>query len=367
MPKRVLEAATPQARAKQRRTLGTLKALTVQPSTRQRYNKAIDHFLSFLKTNNLQLPHQRSLLDPIVCDYLEHLWSSGAGRAQASDCLAGLQDFDPKIRGQIPGAWRLLKTWVANEIPNRAPPLPEHVLWGMCGWACFNHHYGFAVSLLAGFYGMLRTGELLGLRRKDFALDQNHRKILVSLGLTKSGKRVGAAESVVYGFDKVVRVLQRWMSLTKPTDTLTPSPAKWRSLFNSCLEGLDILSFGFRPYSLRRGGATFWFSKHHSLDKLLVDGRWQAAKTARIYINEGLSVLTQINLPRSDPRLRPYLSICDALFTKPTFATLEPPPKGGRSGGRGRHNSKRFGKRFRQKFFPEEGLAIRSWLGLGPF
>ena len=25
----------------------------------------------------------------------------------------------------------------------------------------------------------------------------------------------------------------------------------------------------FRPYSLRRGGATFWFSRHQSLDRIL--------------------------------------------------------------------------------------------------
>ena len=358
MPKRLLEAATPQARAKQRRTLGTLRELTVQPSTRARYNKAIDHFLSFLKSNGLQLPHQRALLDPLVCEYLEHLWSSGAGRAQGSDCLAGLQDFDPKVKGQIPCAWRLMKTWVANETPNRAPPLPEHVLVSMCGCACFNQHYGFAISLVAGFYGMLRTGEILGLRRKDFALDQHHRKVLLSLGMTKTGKRLGASESVVFGFDKVVRVLQRWMSMTKPLDTLTPSPAKWRCLFNTCLQGIGIESVGFRPYSLRRGGATWWFAKHHSLDKLLIDGRWQAAKTARIYINEGLSVLTQINLPKNDPRLRPYWCIGDAFLTKPTFATLEPPLNSGRSGGRGRHKPKRSGKRFWQNFFPLRDLLF---------
>lgn len=47
--KRILEALEPQERAKQRRKLGTLRELTVQPLTRQRYNKAVDQFLAFLK------------------------------------------------------------------------------------------------------------------------------------------------------------------------------------------------------------------------------------------------------------------------------------------------------------------------------
>ena len=335
MPKRIFEGATPQERAQKRQALGTLKQLTVQPSTRHRYEKAVDNFLLFLKNNNLSLPSERDLLDPLVCDYLEHLWSSGAGRALASDTVAGLQDFHPKLRHKLPGSWRLLKTWAINEAPNRAPPLPEHVVHAMCGWACFHGHYSFGVSLLVGFYGMLRTGEITNIRKSDFAEDVNQRKILLSLGLTKAGKRVGAAESVVLGFDVVVTVLKHWLTLAKGRGLMTPAPAKWRTLFNQCIEGLRITSYGFRPYSLRRGGATYWFSRHHSLDRLLVDGRWQAAKTARLYINEGLSVLAQINLPRKDSRLTPFLTIFSSTMLKPKFATLEPPVRTGRTGGRG--------------------------------
>lgn len=77
MPKRVLEAATQAERAKQRKQLGSLQELTVQPATKQRYTKATDKFLSFLNTNSLQLPQQRTALDGVLCEYLEHLWSSG--------------------------------------------------------------------------------------------------------------------------------------------------------------------------------------------------------------------------------------------------------------------------------------------------
>ena len=336
MPKRIFEGATPQERAHKRQALGTLKQLTVQPGTRLRYEKAIDGFLCFLKTNKLTLPTQRDLLDPLVCEYLEHLWSSGAGRALASDTVAGLQDFDPKVRHKLPGSWRLLKTWAVNEVPNRAPPLPEHVVHAMCGWACFHQHYSFATSLLVGFYGMLRTGEILNIKRSDFVEDPGQRKILLALGLTKAGKRVGAAESIILGFDVVVKVVHHWITVAKGRAALTPSPAKWRFLFNQCLEHLKITAFGFRPYSLRRGGATFWFSKHHSLDRLLIDGRWQAAKTARIYLNEGLSVLAQINLPRNDKRLTPFLTVFNSTLLKPKFATLEPPVRTGRTVGRGK-------------------------------
>ncbi len=347
MSKRILEGATQSDRAKQRRKLGTLQQLTVQPATRRRYEAAIDDFLRFLQANSLTLPKNRDLLDPIVCDYVEHLWSTGCGRAKASDTLAGLQDFDPKIKHCLPGAWRLLKTWVVNEIPNRAPPLPQHVVHAMCGWAAFRGEFSFAVSLLVGFYGMLRTGEILGLRRTDFSVDGSKRKVLISLGLTKGGKRAGAAESAVIGFDVAVAPLVRWISVASSTKCLTPGPARWRSLFNQALEALKITSFQFRPYSLRRGGATWWFTRHHSLDKILLQGRWQAAKTARIYLNEGLAVLAEMQLPQNDPRLMPYLKQFRHHLSHPTFATLEPPTRVGRAGGRGKGSKakKKFSKK----------------------
>ena len=373
MVKRLLEGTTQKQRAANRQALGPLRQLTVQPSTRNRYDAAIDHFLRFLRENSLTLPTRRDLLDPLVCDFLEHLWSSGFGRALASDCVAGLQNQDPKLRSHLPGSWRLLKAWAVNEIPNRAPPLPEHILHAMCGWACFHQHYAFAVSLLVGFYGMLRTGELLGLRRKDFIAESGSRKVLVSLGLTKAGKRVGAAESIILGHDVVVPPVLRWMKIASSSQTLTPSPAKWRSLFNSALEGLKIESVGFRPYSLRRGGATWWYSKHHSLDKLLTDGRWQAAKTARIYLNDGLSMLTSIKIPRNSPSVSPFLTIFRSKLIAPTFATLEPPV--GRTGGRGSKakskKSRRIsGKKGRVKIdlclFHNESLSSNHW-GLARF
>ena len=335
MPRRFLEGASPKARAIQRQKMGTLRELTVQPSTRRRYDAAVEGFLSFLRDNHLSLPHQKDRLDPLVCDYLEHLWSSGKGRALASDTVAGLQDALPKLRGTLPGSWRLLKTWATNEVPNRAPPLPEHVLWSLCGWSAFHGHYSFAVSLLVAFYGMLRTGEVLAVKRKDLCSQPGSRKVLLSLGLTKSGKRAGAAESVVLGHDVVVNVLKRWMFLSKPEQRLSYSPAVWRKTFNDGLAALKLQDYHFRPYSLRRGGATWWFTKHHSLDQILLQGRWAAAKTARIYLNEGLAVLAELQIPRNSPHISPFLKMFESQLRTPVFATLEPPTSAGRAGGRG--------------------------------
>ena len=131
--KRHVEGRTKQDRVAIRKKLGPLHALTVQSRTKQRYESARQGFYQFLKHENLELPRRRQDLDNLVCEYIEHLWASGEGRARANDTVAGLQDKDPKLRGSFPGSWRLLKTWSVNELPNRAPPLPEVILQAMVG------------------------------------------------------------------------------------------------------------------------------------------------------------------------------------------------------------------------------------------
>lgn len=302
--KKHLEGRSQQVRKRIRKNLGTLKSLTIQPKTRIRYDKAKKRFYAFLDLNSLELPRQRSHLDDLLCDYLEYLWSSGEGRGLASDTLAALQDTSPKIRGTIPGAWRLLKTWHVHEIPCRAPPFPEKVVLSLVGYFLFHRDHAMALSLLLGFYSMLRTGELLGIKNRDVTVDERNRSAIISLGLTKGGKRAGAAESVTVSVAEVIRRLAQWKRATPPGSPLTPPAHTWRKKFAQALTALSLDPWEFRPYSLRRGGATFWFGQHGSLDRILLQGRWMAAKTARTYLNEGLAILAEMSIPPKN--LKPF-------------------------------------------------------------
>ena len=167
-----VEGCSQVERKKRRAELGTLHSLTVQPKTRARYEKALEQFWAFLRRENLPFPKGPFELDRVLCIYVEHLWSEGFGRALAADTVAGIQDAQPNVRKQLPATWRLLKAWNVNEIPSRAPPLPEEALQAMIGYAIFHHQYQFAISLLVGFYGVLRTGELLGMCQCRQSVDQ---------------------------------------------------------------------------------------------------------------------------------------------------------------------------------------------------
>jgi hypothetical protein len=304
--KRHVEGRTREQCIAVRKKLGPLQQLTVQSRTKDRYAQARQGFYSFLRQNQVTIPHKREFLDPLVSDYIEFLWSTGEGRSKANDTVAGLQDKDPKIRGHLPASWRLLKTWSLNELPNRAPPFPEKVVQAMAGYAFATGEFNFGLSLLLCFYCILRTGELLGLCSHHISMSSPKKVAIISLGFTKGGQRQGAAESATLGVLPVLQLLWKWKQEQKPNSALCPAPHKWRTMFANTVRKLKLEDHGFRPYSMRRGGATHWFQHHGSFDKLLVQGRWAAAKTAKIYVNEGLALLAEISIPVST--LKPFVN-----------------------------------------------------------
>ena len=171
----------------------------------------------------------------------------------ANNFLASLQDLDPKLKGLLLMSWRLMRTWTSNDVPNRAPPLTESVLKAMAGWSIFNEPALFALSLLVGFYGMLRTGELLALPAWQIHMTCASQPADISLGLTKSGKHQGGAESITVTELPMLQLLWAWIDQASHT-FLTPKPQILRQLFQECTEGVKLSDWGFRPYSLRRGG-----------------------------------------------------------------------------------------------------------------
>ena len=58
----------------------------------------------------------------------------------------------------------------------------------------------------------------------------------------------------------------------------------------------SFLFFGFlwfTAYSFRRGGASYAFSTGVAFDELLIRGRWQNSRTARLYLDTGRAALIQ--------------------------------------------------------------------------
>ena len=77
---------------------------------------------------------------------------------------------------------------------------------------------------------------------------------------------------------------------------LQRSNESFRMFFREALSILQLQPDLFRPYSIRRGGATHFYMTTGSLEQLLLRGRWSDIRTARIYIQDGVAALTHLSL-----------------------------------------------------------------------
>ena len=148
---------------------------------------------------------------------------------------------------------------------------------------------------------MLRTGELLQVRPCDFMLGSSHG--LVSLPSSKSGVRNNSQESVSIMDVCTLEAVRAMVELPKQRQLENVpcwchSGSSFRNLFRKKLEKLEVSEFGFRPYSLRRGGATYEMASHGLMEKTLIRGRWKNSNIARIYIyiSDGLSKLPSLTM-----------------------------------------------------------------------
>ena len=225
------------------------------------------------------------------------MWEEGDPKASASNLLAGMQHFFPSCRGHIPSAWHLLHAWSRAELPARAPPLTIEIVKGLDGLAIFQQRLDVSVCFLMAFHCFLRAGEVVNLKAADIVLDRARGRAVVNLGLTKGGIRRGAKESVTVRDAHLVEWISALLNRRLPGDSLLGCNA---ALFQKYVRDLcnffQLQDFEFKPYSLRRGGATFRFRSTNNIHGVIHRGRWENSKTARTYATEGLSMLTEIAL-----------------------------------------------------------------------
>ena len=297
MVKQVLATKNRFHRQSERQSLGQLRTLIVNPSTVVRYEKSVKAFLRWLHTENKGWPRNFGVLDLLASEFVDFLWSDGEGKAFASNFVAGIQHFQPSARKHLPSTWRLLGAWNRRELPARATPASEELVETLAGMALRDKLPDMAVLLCLGFHCLLRTGELLGLTAGDCDVDLPGLQAVLNLGLSKSGSRQGAKESVTVDDPVVVRLLAVLLLNKKPGDRLlSVSQATFRKKFADYIKELGLDDYDFKPYSLRRGGATAHFRHFGQLSRTVVRGRWASAKSARIYINDGLATLAKFKI-----------------------------------------------------------------------
>ena len=119
------------------------------------------------------------------------------------------------------------------------------------------------MGLQVAFHGLLRTGELLQIPAKHITCKQQY--IHLHLGRTKTSFRNANVDSVHFAHSQISLLLQAWKSVACDTDYLIDaSSTTFQAWFASGLSATGLVGLDFKPYSLRRGGATQLFSDKQS-------------------------------------------------------------------------------------------------------
>ena len=239
----------------------------------------------------------------MLSEYIEFCWERGLSRLVAADAICWLQHFVPQLRRALRGSWRLLGTWDKNEIPSRAPPLLPTQALAMAGFACLMRRPEVGAALLVGYNAFLRPCELL-FTAADCIFEASCRRCVVNLGLTKSGKRVGAPEQVIIDDPLAVVLLRTVLDARSPhTPLLDRGLVEFRSVFGMLAARVGAGASGLKPYSIRRGGATHHYVSKGRLDQTIERGRWAIKRTAKIYIQDGVALTRDIKMTHAARRL----------------------------------------------------------------
>lgn len=282
-----------------RRRLGTLKTNLVKRITVDRYNHHFNIFVDYLLQVYGRWPVTPPEYDMIVAEYLEVLWDSGDPKTSATYTLASLHYFIPQLRRQLPRSWKLKAIWDKLELPCQAVPLSLEVLFGIVGFFLRHEEFPMAFGCLLGFNSLLRTGELLQLRVGD-CVSTPHGCILHLQDTKGAQRRLLQEETVVILDSLTIRIIQLLSRGKNPGDFLVGlSPQKFRTKWNKMKQDLGLSSYRYLPYSLRRGGATWFFANSGSFSQTMMRGRWQHLKTCKLYIAEAQLALSQVALPRT--------------------------------------------------------------------
>ena len=246
------------------------------------------------------IPNDMCSLDLVLCDYIEQIWQEGDPKGWAQNAVSGLGHFMPGLRLQLHGSRRLLQSWNKAEVCNRAPPLPANFAVALAGAAIESGNLRLAVVLLVAFHAFLRTGEALQLRASSFVFPDDPGPVLLTLEATKSAKRRGVrAESVVLSDPMLLSYLRVLIPRLEPGECLfAGSGQEFRSIFMQLCSNASLPSLPWRPYSLRRGGATAHFLQFGCFHKTAARGRWESIKTARLYVDEAVALLATIAATR---------------------------------------------------------------------
>ena len=278
-----------------------LKYVGLQPRTLRAYRQALDSFLQFLQRTSLNTMRP-SHLDRSLAEFINIAYQEGEPIAYSGHLLSAIKRFHPELRLKIPVASQYYRNWSKAYVPVRALPASWELVEAMIGVALHANQARLALLLGLSFHAMLRTSEMMALTKDHLLFHQQHQSLSVIIPTSKTSQ---GNPQVLQVTDPVLASMAQLSlrSLKRGRKLWAHGPHAFRRRFQQLLQKLGFQPHSYYPYSLRRGGATWWYNTTLSLDSTVMRGRWANQKTCRIYVDTGTMQLAHLNWTRKQVRL----------------------------------------------------------------
>jgi integrase len=276
-----------------------LRDQSVLPVTHRRYAAAVREFARWCGVHGERVVDFVSL-DRVLSWYFE--WGYENGELTLSDAnytFCGVLFYWPRVKGHLVESNRCRLSWSRlYQLGKKArPPLSWELTVLVAATMLSWNRYGEAVATLLAFDCYLRISEYANMKVQHLSL-VGGKQGFVSIVRAKTGSH----QSVTLGRAEVASILRAWLqfrhSVVSSGDSLFGFSAEaYRALFGQVMVALGVDNVGFVPHCLRHGGATCDAMNGVSVESILLRGRWMSSVSARVYINQGRSMLVNAALP----------------------------------------------------------------------
>ena len=271
----------------------------------------------------LQPVRKRSIIgfDSQLATYLTELFNTRRGGVSlARHTFFGLLAVAPHLKMRLHLSYRCLRAYIRLRPSVSWPPMPWPVVLAVAEYLASVGKLREGVAVLVSAHCWLRVGEVVGLRHENFAASND-----VRLGMVLPYAVLTVHDTKTKRFDSVevtrrdVAALLSWMQDGIGTRLFPFTRSHLEDSLRAACNALGLAHCGYVWHSLRHGGATDACLGHMPFYDIMLRGRWQSERSARLYCQTGRALLLQHSLPESVvTRGRELDSNVLALFRKAT-------------------------------------------------
>eukprot|EP00438_Fugacium_kawagutii_P031465 Skav222634 [mRNA] locus=scaffold10:187684:190948:+ [translate_table: standard] len=278
----------------------TLRNCSVGPVTRNKYQKLWEQLVAWSK-GKITTTMNRSRLDALTAEYVEHLYRGGEDLSAGSYLVAAVAFKVPQCKGVngLPVTQQALRGWRKECPPRSRMPLPFEVVCLLAEHAVQQGMVEIGLLLLLVFMLYLRPGEAFRLRVQDIVMPvkragkmYKHYTILLhptEVGIPSKTSQWDEMLSLDLAYQSflgpaMVSVLKL---KSRPKEQLAFSVTLdvMNQFMKDAWEPLGLKSLGPpHMYRLRHGGASYEAAMQlRPLAAIQLRGRWQTIKSVKNY------------------------------------------------------------------------------------